>query len=213
MNSSDEIRYNMQHQVKKYLDNHSEKWSAIPAIVRQKNELDENLQAIKEKLGEGDESTKPITGTKNELKEIAALKAAILAGGVAAFAAETNDPKLGEAASLSKNTLYRLSDSSFRTPIDGLIALAKEKLTELSDQGITKAQIKELETTLDDFSELVGDPRRVQIQESLRKQELSELVKSGMTLLNDRMDKSMLRYKLIDPIFYEGYERSRVIVG
>ena len=203
----------MQGQVKKYLDDHTEKWNTIPAIVRMKNELDENLQAIKEKLKLTGEKTQPTTETKKSLKETVSLKAAILAGSVAAYAAEAGNNTLASIADWSENGLFKLGDQEFSTPVDTLIASATASLEALADQGVTEAQLTELQTSLDDFNELVGNPRKIQIREALRKKEISELIKSNMDLLNDRMDKSMLRYKLIDPIFYEGYERSRVIVG
>ena len=202
----------MQIQVKKYLDGQVNKWNSIPAINRYKNSLDENLEAIKQKQGKGKDSVS-VTQTKNELKELASFKAAILAGGVAAYAADQEDNELASVADLTVSGLNKLPEPDFRAPIDALVSAAETHLKDLADQGISKEQLTELQTTLDDFDELIGNPRQIQISSALISREISELIKASMDLLNDQLDKSMLRYKLTDPTFYEGYERSRVIVG
>ncbi len=224
MTSREETQINTMKVTKKFLDDHSEKWSSIKAIVRYKNELDENLQAIAEKQKETVPSSKPITALKNETKEVAALKAAILAGAMAAYAAEMEDKVLEEVAGFTRASVFRLPDAEFRQPVDQLINTAREELRKekvegfdqefrLSDQGVTDEQITELETTLDDYSELLGDPRRLQINIALRNKSISELVSGTYEMIQTKLDKSMLRFKLTDPTFYEGYERARVIVG
>jgi hypothetical protein len=213
MTERETIQTTMQAQVKKYLDGHTEKWNNIPAIVRYKNTLDANLQAIKEKEAEAGQSTRPITESKNDLKQTAALKAAILAGALAAYAAEQDDKVLADTANVTVSGLFKLADRTFAAPIEQLIAKAIGLLTELADQGVTEDQLTELTTALDDFNELVGNPRTSRINTALANRQVSELVSDNQTLLNDKVDKTMLRYRLIDPVFYEGYERSRVMVG
>lgn len=213
MTSREEAQFKTATQVKKYLDDSTDKWNTVPALLRYKNTLDESLQAIHEKSKEVPQNSKPVTQQKNEVKAVAALKAAILAGAVSAYAAEHGNLQLQQAADLTKSALEKMSDRSFRAPIDHLIAAARAELEALADQGVTDEQLTELETTLDDFSELIGDPRRIQISAALKSRAVSDLINEIVSLLNDQLDKSMLRYKLIDPSFYEGYERARVIVG
>ena len=213
MKKREEDQYNMQQQVKKYLDSHSDKWSMIPAILRYKNELDENLQAIREKEAGNSESSQPITASKNELKETVALKTAVLAGAIAAYAAEKEDKALARVAEVSNSSLYKLSEAAFSAPVKAIIDAAKEHLKALADQGVSREQVKELETALDDFDELSGKPRSIQISSALAAKEVSELVVANQNLLSGKLDKTMLRFRLTDPLFFEGYERSRVIVG
>ena len=70
----------------------------------------------------------------------------------------------------------------------------------------------DLETSVDDFRELVGQPRLIQSQTNLAKKAVEALVENAMKILNDKMDNVMLQYQFSNPSFYEGYKRARVIV-
>lgn len=207
--------------VKKYMDDHTGIWNNIPAIGRYKNELDANLLAVSEKLKVTVESSKPVTQQKGELKETAVKKAIILIGGLAAHAVETGDLRLAELSDFSKTDLQRASDNLFRVPIDKMIAAARELLQvesaegvpPLSDQGITAEQLTDLESTLDDFSELIGDSRKLQIDSALHNKAVAELIADTYKLVQEKLDKSMKRFEASHPDFYEGYQRARVLVG
>lgn len=207
--------------VKKYLDEHTAIWNSIPAIGRYKNELDANLLAIADKLKTTVESSKPVTQQKGEVKETAVQKAVILAGGLSAHASETGDLRLAELSDFSKSSLQKMIDNQFRVPIDKMITAARELLQvepaegmpPLADQGITAEQLTDLENTLDDFSELIGDSRKLQIDSVMHKKAVSELIADMYALLQDKLDKSMKRFETSHPDFYEGYQRARVLVG
>ena len=78
--------------------------------------------------------------------------------------------------------------------------------------GVTKAQVTDLLTSIDDFRELVGQPRLIQSQANVAKKAAEELVENAVDILNKKMDKVMLQFKYSNPSFYEGYKRARVIV-
>lgn len=80
MNKSDRKYNDMFVQTKRHLDTNPEKWNGIPAIVRYKNTLDENIQAIEEKDLQANGKTQGVTITKNDQKNQLALKTAILCG-------------------------------------------------------------------------------------------------------------------------------------
>ena len=82
----------------------------------------------------------------------------------------------------------------------------------LAKYGVTKAQVTDLETSVDDFRELVGHPRLKRTQANLAKKAVEELVESAVEVLNEKMDKVMLQFQFSNPSFYEGYKKARVIV-
>jgi len=82
----------------------------------------------------------------------------------------------------------------------------------LEEYGVTKAQVTDLETSVDDFRELVGQPRLIQSQANLAKKAVEELVESALEILNSKLDKVMLQFQFSNTKFYEGYKKARVIV-
>lgn len=212
MNNKEESLYHMHLQVKKHLDLSTEKWSAIPALVRYKNALDETLLAVREKTRDLVQGSEVHTASKNDMKYMASVKAGILAGAMAAFAEENNDPVMADLAK-SQSAFNRQSDVTFANPILAMVASARTNLEALADQGVTEDQLLELETAVDDFEDMIGNPRHIRISSALIRKEVGELITENQSLLTSRLDKSMRRFKLTDPLFYEGYERARVVIG
>ena len=96
--------------------------------------------------------------------------------------------------------------------LTGLTDLLTAHLKSLAPYGVTKAQVTDLLTSIDDFRELVGQPRLIQSQANVAKKAAKELVENAVDILNKKMDKVMLQFKYSNPSFYEGYQRARVIV-
>lgn len=125
---------------------------------------------------------------------------------------ETNNQRLVNDSAYSPNVLYKMPDREFAQTVKGIVNLSTEYLPELADQAVTEDQITEVTTSLDDFYELIGMPRSVVVQTSTAGKELDQLIKETNDLLNHQLDMVMLRFKLSDTSFYDGYERARVIV-
>lgn len=212
MNQNESKYYNMFIQVQRHLDTHTDKWTGIPAIVRHKNSLDTNIRQIYEKDLLQSSDTKGITVSKGELKNLVALKAAIISGGIYAYASEIGNRDMEQQSNFSPNKLYKLPDAGFVQQVALLIELATTHMTDLADQGITPDQVTEVTTSLDDFRERIGQARTLSIQTGTASSEVEGLVAETADLLRHQVDRLMLRYKLTDPSFYEGYERARVIV-
>lgn len=208
-----EKKYNdMFVQTQRHLDTHPDKWTGVPAIVRYKNTLDENITLIRTKDLEAGGATKGVTITKQDLKNQLSLKAAILCGAAYAYASEANDQQLMEQTGYSPSALYKLSDTEFAQTVKALTNLITSRLADLADQGVTETQVTEVATSLDDFYEMIGMPRSVAIQSAMAGAELAQVIKATNDLLNNQLDKAMLRYRLTDPSFYEGYTRARTQV-
>ncbi|WP_025863761.1 hypothetical protein [Prolixibacter bellariivorans] len=65
---------------------------------------------------------------------------------------------------------------------------------------------------LDNFKALIGQPRTIRNKAFAAKTVLGDLFDEANNLLNNQLDKLMIRFKFTDPDFYEEYTRARVIV-
>ena len=59
----------------------------------------------------------------------------------------------------------------------------------------------DLLTSIDDFRELVGQPRLIQSQANVAKKAVEELVENAMEILNNKMDKVMLQFQFSNTSF------------
>lgn len=212
MNKNERMYTDMFVQSKRYMDTYPDKWSGIPAIVRYKNTLDENIQAIIEKDLAAGGQTRGVTLSKGDLKNLLALKAGILCGAMFAYANETKNQELTSLSGHSPTALYKLPDREFAQQLKAIVNLATEHLDALADQAVTQDQITEVSTSLDDFHEMIGMPRSIILQVSTASKAVEQLVRETADMLNEQMDPMMLRFRLTDPGFYEGYQRARTLI-
>lgn len=212
MNQKDQNHFDMHVQVQRCLDGNPEKWNFIPALTRYKNMLDENIQLIREKDEKATGVTKGITVSKSELRQSLAMKMAIVAGAMYAYASEHNDSELLQDVDISYHELAKLPEQEFINKTATILDLGEDRLEELADQAITAGQLTDLSTSLDDFREMKGLPRTKQLSIRAAKDEVSALVDQTNDMLREQMDKSMLRFRTIDEAFYESYQNARTIV-
>jgi len=194
-----------------HLDNHPGIWSAIPKIVAIKNNIDEIISRISIK-SDDIAAMMGISERKEALKGIIAMKGSRLAGTLEAFAYEQGDNDMIKKVSASRTDIHRMSDEELGPFVKLLTETATTHMTALADYGITQEVITELQTSLDEYSALIGKPRIVLNSKYVALDAIDELVDEGNKLLNNQLDKIMLMFRESDPDFYNGYKRARVIV-
>ena len=174
--------------------------------------LDDLILGIREELKTTGKSSKGITIGQNDLKEQISIKTAVLSGALSAYASVSENQNLLSNGSLVKSDVKNMRDVELPERVTNLTDLLTSHQKALVDYGVTKAQVTDLETSVDDFRELVGQPRLKRSQANLAKKAVEELVENAMEILNKKLDKVMLQFQYSNPSFYEGYKRARVIV-
>ena len=205
-------KYQMARSTQNYLDTNNATWSAIPIINTFKTELDDQLLGVSEQLKATGVSTKGITISKNDLKKQISIKTALLSGALSARASVSENPDLLSNGSFAKTDVISMRDIELPGRLTGLTDLLTAHLKSLVPYGVSKAQVTDLLTSVDDFREQVGQPRLIQSKANVAKKAVEALVENAMKILNDKMDNVMLQYQFSNPSFYEGYKRARVIV-
>ena len=85
-----------------------------------------------------------------------------------------------------------------------LIYIARENLEQLVDFVVTEEIVSDLETSLDDFKVLIGQPRVIRNQAFAAMDKLDELFDATNKLLKEKLDKIMIRFEYSDTEFYPG---------
>lgn len=212
MNNRQSNHFNMFLQVQRFLDQSSAAWSKVRVVGRYKNELDASLQQIREQHRQTDAVTTGISADKSQLKDSIATRAAVVAGALYAYAAGRDDNTLLATMDWSASRLYKAKDTDFPRQVTGITAEASARLDELADYGVLQEQLTDIESSLDDFRELIGMPRLIRSQAGSAKTNLASLIDGVNAMLKEQLDKVMMQFRLTDATFYEGYQRARVIV-
>ncbi len=194
------------------LDANTSLWSTVPIMLTTKNNFDELIQRIGDVNEKTVSNSKAVTADKAVTLNNLIAKAVTLSGILQAYAAVTGNVKLAGKVALTKSDLTKIRETDVEVRITPVIEQAWKELDNLADYGLTEGLIVETETSLDDFKELIGQPRTVRNQAFAAMTLMEELFDAANDLVKNQFDKLMIRFKFSDTEFYSEYERARTIV-
>ncbi|WP_289054747.1 hypothetical protein [Carboxylicivirga marina] len=213
MNKSHDRYWRMFNNVETVLDENSAVWTLVPIITEQKNLLDELIQRIEEVYGNNHADANAITRNKANIKEALMMKASILAAALYVYGDMTNNEVLKSFKKVSKWNLDNMKETELVSTTQSIIQAANENREALAPFAVAEPQITELETSLDDFSALIGQARNVRNNVYANIKEADQLFDEANNLLRNRMDKVMRLFEINNPKFFDLYTRARVIVN
>ncbi|WP_319590421.1 hypothetical protein [uncultured Draconibacterium sp.] len=212
MNKTQTNQFRMFLNTQEALDANTSLWSTVPIMLTTKNNFDELIQRIGDVNEKTVSNSKAVTADKAVTLNNLIAKAVTLSGILQAYAAVTGNVKLAGKVALTKSDLTKIRETDVEVRITPVIEQAWKELDNLADYGLTEGLIVETETSLDDFKELIGQPRTVRNQAFAAMTLMEELFDAANDLVKNQFDKLMIRFKFSDTEFYSEYERARTIV-
>lgn len=193
------------------LDNYSTEWSAIAIMLIYKNECDELISRITEK-SETAKSFMGVSDHKKKTKSAIALKASSLSGIIQAYAYGNNNTDLANSVKAARTEIERMKEQDLDAFIRNIVKIARERLKELGDYGVSENMLTELLTSLEEFNALIGKPRSIRNSKFVTLETIEQLFEECNNLFKNKIDKVMLMFRDSKPEFYSSYERARTIV-
>lgn len=212
MNKNQTNQFRMFLTTQEALDSNSALWNMVPVFLNSKNNLDELIQRIAAVNEKTIFNSKAVTANKELALKNLSEKSVSISGLLQAFAAISGNVKLAGQVSLTKTDIERARETNVEALIAPIIAVALKELTSLAEYGLTEDMVIELQTSLDDFKVLIGQPRTVRNQAFAAMTLLDELFGAANDTIKNKLDKLMIRFKFTHTEFYSEYERARTIV-
>jgi uncharacterized phage infection (PIP) family protein YhgE len=212
MNRDQFNRTEMFSTVSAYMQTNTSLLSGTPAIGQTVNELNAKITAIAAKMSK---QQTPITGAADQKAQVRTeLEEKILeiADQLAAFAAAENDMNLGSQVELTLSSLDKMPDDALEETAQRVSTLATANLGELGDYGVIGADVTALDGLKTQFHNVKTTPRTAVAGRAAETSTLPGLITETTSLLRNRLDKQMTKYKKTQPEFYSGYRTARVIV-
>ena len=194
------------------LDENTTLWSSIPVLLDVKNNFDELIQRIEETNEKTQPASKAVTASKAGVLKGLTQKVVSLAGALQAYATITGNAKMAGEVKLVKSDLTHARETDVEALVTPVTDSARKELENLTDYGVTEATITETETSIDQYTALIGKPRIIRNQAFAAMSLLDELFDTANDLLKNRLDPLMIRFKFSDTEFYCEYKRARTIV-
>ena len=212
MNKRQIKKIEMMRSTNAYLDSTSAAWSAIPIASTYKTALAQVLDQIRTSAGDQESAQVFIGSTLIDIKQRIAEKMDILDDVLEAYAEDTANAELMVQASNSKSDYLRLANEDFETKASHVIELLESHVGNMADYGLSQDQIDDVKLDFGNYQDKRGMPRSYKIASRSATETIETLMDEG-TLLLEKLDRVMKRFKRSNASFYAGYLSARTIVG
>ena len=205
-------RTDMQNTVAAYMDKNNPLWSGVKATNDTVTELKGNNAAIAEKAAK---QQAPISGAGDEKVQVRLdfeEKILEIADQLSALAEKNKDVNLAAQVGLSLSALDKMDVDALEQMGKAVSGLATANLAVLADYDIDQADVTELDGWTAKFYGVKNAVRAAIAGRSGETQTMPQLISANTSLLRNRLDKQMTKFKKSNPEFYAGYQSARVIV-
>ena len=212
MNNYQENKLSMYFAVQKVCADNNSVWNGLPAFVSAFTAFEDVIQGIQDQRVIQEMDTKGVTLDKGSAEEELIEVALKVATAVHAYATEINDNTLREKINYAPSDFTKARDTILIDICQLIHDEANGVVGNLSDYGVTAAELTSLLGKIADYEAIVAGPRNAITDRSTATSELEKLFLSGDDVLTNKLDKLLNQFTQSDPEFSTQYTSSRKIV-
>ena len=212
MNRDQFNRTDMFNTVSAYMENNKAIWSMVKAILDTVGDLNNGIAAIDEAGRKQQTPTSGATDEKANVRLSLEEKILEIADLLAAHAEQKSNANLAAQVEFSLSSLDKLTDDELEETGKSVSALGTANLAALADYAVTAADLTALDVLTTRFHNVKSAPRTAVAGRAGVTNTLPDLISSTTSIVRNRLDKLMTRFKKTQPQFYAGYQSARVIV-
>ncbi len=187
-------------------------WTGIKAISDTVDDLNDGIADINDSAGK---QQTPVTGAaaqKAQVRHQFEEQILFTANQLAALAEVNSDQNLASQTELTLSALDKLADDDLEETGTRIANLATTNLAALADYGIAQTDIATLTSLTTQFHNIKTAPRAAVAGRSGETDTLPDKIANATSILRNRLDKLMTRFKTSNAQFYQSYLTARVIV-
>ena len=178
-------------------------WNGVKAIGDTVADLNDGIGEISGSAGKQQTPITGATGAKAQVRHDYEEQILVIASQLSALAEVKSDANLAGQVELTLSALDKLADDDLEETGTRIANLATTHMAALADYGITAADVTALNGFTTQFHGIKTAPREAVVDRSSQ---------TTTSLLRNRLDKMLTRFKKSNPEFYAGYLAARVIV-
>jgi hypothetical protein len=212
MNRDQFNRTGMFSTVAAYMDKNESIWSGVKAMNDTVTEVNTRLTRIADKVRK---QQAPTTGAADEKQQVRlSFEEKILetADQLSALAEVRKDANLAAQVEMTLSSLDKLADDQLEAAGKSICALALANLAALADYDIKPEDVSALDQLATRFHGVKSAPRTAIADRAGETNTLPDEISDTTSLLRNRLDKQMTKFRKSRPEFYAGYHSARVIV-
>ena len=212
MNRDQLNRTEMFSTVSAYMGTNKTLWNGVKAIGDTVADLNDGIGEISGSAGKQQTPITGATGAKAQVRHDYEEQILVIASQLSALAEVKSDANLAAQVELTLSALDKLADDDLEETGTRIANLATTHMAALADYGITAADVTALNGFTTQFHGIKTAPREAVVDRSSQTTTLPDKIANTTSLLRNRLDKMLTRFKKSKPEFYAGYLAGRVIV-
>lgn len=212
MTRDDLNRTDMFNTVDSLMDKNQSIWGVVPAITVTVADVKAGIAAIGESVRRQQSPTGGARDEKVAVRLSFEEKILEIADQLSALAAKNKDANLGAQVELTLSALDKQDVDVLEQTGKRVSGLATPNLAALADYGITQADVTELNNLTTKFHGVKNAPRTAISGRAGETDTQPGLVANVTSILRNRLDKQMTKFKKSHPEFFAAYRSARVIV-
>ena len=212
MNRDQINRTGMFSTVSAYMGTNQPLWNGVKAIGDTMDEVNDGIADISGAVGKQQTPVSGAADAKAQVRHSYEEQILFIANPLAALAEVNSNANLAAQVELTLSALDKLSDSDLEETGKRVSGLATTNLAALVDYAIVKADVAALDALTAQFHTAKTAPRAAVVDRSSQTVTMPDKIANVTSLLRNRLDKLMTRFKKSNPEFYAGYLAARVIV-
>ncbi len=212
MNRDQLNRTGMFSTVSAYMGTNKTIWNGVKAIGDTVTDLNDGIADISGSAGKQQTPVSGAADAKAQVRHDYEEQILVIASQLAALAEVTSNANLAAQVELTLSALDKLSDDELEETGTRVAGLATTNLATLADYGIVQADVTALTALTTQFHGIKTAPRTAVADRAGQTTTLPDKIASVTSILRNRLDKLMTKFKKSNPEFYAGYLSARVIV-
>ncbi len=212
MQKRNENKFRMFNAVLEILNGNKTIWQAAALFVQIVNKFTASLTAIGETRKVTESDSKGHTLEKSSLEETLINSIGALTSSLYLLAKNSGNKVLMEKVNYNESELANAREGELVSIAETVAALGRENLAQAADYDFDEAEVKALEDLAARFKAVMPAPRATIAERKAANEKLNRLIAETTELLDDELDRMMLKYKNSHPDFYNTYFNARMIM-
>ena len=212
MNTTEQNKMTAYRALKGVCDSYKSTWRTLKAFSDQYAKFVEHFGNLETYSRNQGQRRTGVAQDKKQAREEMVDATIDAAASVIAWASTNKNHELTAKVNFSRSTLLTVRDVECLAHCKTVHDAAEENLEALADYGVTEADLEALQGKIDGFDAVITKPREVISKKSTITAQVREEIDLIDEILNDRLDKLVVKFRVSNPEFVRDYQNARIIV-
>jgi hypothetical protein len=212
MDSRKEAKLSMYNVVLTHIEANNAIAASVPAFAAAATTLRTIYNNIVQAAQQETLAITGITIDKTEARLALCNEAAQIAAAIFAYASSISNNELKQQVNYPVSKLRNTNDELLIPVCNNISEIAIANQANLTTYGITATTISDFGTSIEDYQELIPNPRNAVSSRSAVRTSITNLFKESDAVLKNQMDKLALQFKTTEEEFYNTYKNNRIIL-